>query len=66
MAAVLAPERTLTQIDYVRLMRLLTEQPAPLDAGHLDELLAVSELVASPSVAPDVVTMYSQSGDYTT
>ncbi|TWO68511.1 transcription elongation factor GreAB [Caenimonas sedimenti] len=60
MAAVLAPERTLTQIDYVRLTRLLTEQPASLNAGTLDELLAVSELVASPSVAPDVVTMYSQ------
>jgi regulator of nucleoside diphosphate kinase len=60
MAAVLAPERTLTQIDYVRLTRLLAEQPASPDAALLDELLAVSALVASPSVAPDVVTMYSQ------
>ena len=60
MAAVLAPERTLTQIDYIRLTRLLTRQPAARDTGALDELLALSELVASPSVPPDVVTMYSQ------
>lgn len=55
-----APERTLTQIDYVRLTRLLTGQPAARCAGTLDELLALSELVASPSVPPNVVTMYSQ------
>jgi regulator of nucleoside diphosphate kinase len=60
MAAVLAPERTLTQIDYIRLTRLLTRQPAARNAGALDELLALSELVASPSVPPNVVTMYSQ------
>jgi regulator of nucleoside diphosphate kinase len=60
MAAVFAPERTLTQIDYVRLTRLVTEQPSSRGADTLDELLALSELVASPAVPPDIVTMYSQ------
>lgn len=63
MAAVLAPERTLTQIDYVRLQRLLTALPPSSPTAQTDtlaELLAVSELVASPAVPPDVVTMYSQ------
>ncbi|MES2938332.1 MAG: nucleoside diphosphate kinase regulator [Pseudomonadota bacterium] len=61
MAAVLAPERTLTQIDYVRLTRLLThQQPPDRNAPALAELLADSELVASPAIPPDVVTMYSQ------
>lgn len=60
MPAVLAPERTLTQIDHVRLTRLLSEHPAVGDAGQLDDLLFGSELVASPAVPPDVVTMYSQ------
>ena len=59
MAAVLAPERTLTLIDYVRLTRMLTHQP-DRNAGTLDELLAGSDLVASPAVPPTVVTMYSQ------
>ncbi len=60
MAAALAPERTLTQTDYVRLTRLLTEQPDALHAPVLEELLALSDLVASPAVPPDVVTMDSQ------
>lgn len=60
MSAVLAPERTITQIDHVRLTRLLAG-PSPVPGSStLDELLALSELVASPSVPPDVVTMYSQ------
>ena len=59
MAAVLAPERTLTLIDYVSLTRMLTHQP-DRNAGTLDELLAGSDLVASPAVPPTVVTMYSQ------
>jgi regulator of nucleoside diphosphate kinase len=60
MEHVLALERTLTQIDYVRLTRLVTGQPAGRSAGALDALLAFSNLVSSPSVPPDVVTMYSQ------
>ncbi|RZJ07786.1 MAG: transcription elongation factor GreAB [Haliea sp.] len=60
MAAVLAQERTLTQIDHVRLNRLAKAQPAHPAAALLDELLALSELVPSPAVAPGVVTMYSQ------
>lgn len=60
MSAVVAQERILTQLDYVRIKRLLSEQPAALNAEALEELLAVSDLVASPAVPPDVVTMYSQ------
>ncbi|MBA2961810.1 MULTISPECIES: GreA/GreB family elongation factor [Ramlibacter] len=60
MAAVFAPERILTQIDYVRITRLLNAERAAGSADALDELLALSELVASPAVRPDVVTMYSQ------
>jgi regulator of nucleoside diphosphate kinase len=54
------PERTLTQIDYVRITRLLQQQPAHAGAEAMQELLAVSDLVPSPAVPPDVVTMYTQ------
>jgi regulator of nucleoside diphosphate kinase len=60
MAAVLAPERTLTRIDYVRLERLLKQQSEARNTESLQELLEGCELVASPSVPADVVTMYSQ------
>jgi len=58
-------ERTLTQLDHVRLDKLTTRSQA---AGHLpapafeaiQALLATSDLVASREVAPDIVTMYSQ------
>jgi regulator of nucleoside diphosphate kinase len=60
MAAVLAPERTLTQLDYVRLKRLLEQLPVARHPGTLDELMATSDLVTSPAVAPDVVTMASR------
>lgn len=60
MAAVLAPVRTLTEIDHVRIARILAAPPAGLDVQVLDELLATSDVVPSPAVAPDVVTMYSQ------
>lgn len=58
-------ERTLTQLDYVRLTRLLERaqhpEPERAPAGQeMENLLAVSELVSGPAISPDVVTMYSQ------
>ena len=54
------PERTLTQIDYLRITRLLQQQPPDMGSEAMQELLAGSDLVASPAVPPDVVTMYTQ------
>jgi regulator of nucleoside diphosphate kinase len=53
-------ERTLTQIDYVRLTRLLHLQPANAGAHAMRELLECSDLVPSSAVDPGVVTMYTQ------
>jgi regulator of nucleoside diphosphate kinase len=52
-------ERTLTQIDYVRLTRLasLSERDA---YGAIQALLENSDLVASAAVPATVVTMYTQ------
>lgn len=52
-------ERTLTQIDYVRLTRLasLSERDA---SGAVQTLLENSNLVASAAVPATVVTMYTQ------
>lgn len=53
-----ALERTLTELDHVRLTRLLQRQaahPAPIG-----ELLDLAHVVPSRAVEPDVVTMYSQ------
>lgn len=52
-------ERTLTQIDYVRLTRLalLSDRGA---AGAVQSLLEDSDLVASAAVPATVVTMYTQ------
>jgi regulator of nucleoside diphosphate kinase len=52
-------ERTLTQIDYVRLMRLasLSERDA---YGAIQALLDNSDLVASATVPATVITMYTQ------
>lgn len=52
-------ERTLTELDHVRLTRLLREQPAPASAS-LQDLLESSDVVAPPAVGPTVVTMYTQ------
>lgn len=63
---VLSPlERTLTQLDYVRLTRLLdgervTDSARAPERQSMEDLLAISELVAGDQVAPDVITMYSQ------
>ena len=54
-----AGERTLTQLDYVRLTRLLVQWPRQT-AGAMGDVLESSELVASAAVEPTVVTMYSQ------
>ena len=54
-------ERTLTQLDYVRLTRLCTLGGAKSPAHEtMLELLQSSDLVASPAIPPTVVTMYSQ------
>ena len=56
------PERVFTQLDYVRLTRLITRGAgvSPDAARAAEEALASGELVASPQVPPTVVTMYSQ------
>ncbi|MGV3570028.1 MAG: GreA/GreB family elongation factor [Ramlibacter sp.] len=58
---VLTPvERTLTQIDHVRLTRLVGRAGALPGAEAMRQLLECSDLVASPAVPPTVVTMYTQ------
>lgn len=52
-------ERTLTELDHVRLSSLLRRIDAAADSP-LDECLASADLVPSRQVGPDVVTMYSQ------
>lgn len=56
-------ERTLTELDHVRLARLLRrtgDTAAPLDDGPIETLLDAADLVSPRTVAPDIVTMYSQ------
>jgi regulator of nucleoside diphosphate kinase len=56
MHAVVHGERTLTDLDFGRLTKLLgRELPPPLA-----DLLAVAEVTSSRAVDPDVVTMYSR------
>ncbi|MBV8035900.1 GreA/GreB family elongation factor [Roseateles sp.] len=56
-------ERTLTELDHVRLSRLIR---GPGDASQLprespiDDVLDAADLVPSRAVSPDIVTMYSQ------
>jgi regulator of nucleoside diphosphate kinase len=52
-------ERTLTQLDYVRLTRLMSLSE-PGMSGPFRELLENSDLVASPAVPATVITMYTQ------
>ena len=52
-------ERTLTQLDYVRLTRLMSLSE-PGASAPFRELLENSDLVASPAVPATVVTMYTQ------
>lgn len=57
-------ERTLTELDHVRLLNLLRRDARgdgpPAQARAIEDLLDASALVSSREVAPDVVTMYSQ------
>lgn len=53
-----ALERTLTELDHVRLARLLQRQAA--QPAPIGELLDFAHVVPSRAVDPDVVTMYSQ------
>lgn len=61
---VLTLERTLTELDHVRLLNLLRRDAhGDGSAAHmraLEDVLDASVLVPSREVAPDVVTMYSQ------
>ena len=49
-------ERTLTDLDHVRLRKLQGQRSHPA----LDELLEATDVVSPQEVAPDVVTMRSQ------
>src|SRR6185312_11736279 len=51
-------DRTLTELDHVRLTKLAAASPAADQA--VEATLDGAELVSSQQVAPDVVTMYSQ------
>ena len=57
-------ERTLTELDHIRLVNLLQRQDAaarlPTGPGPIGELLDAAQVVPSRAVAPDVVTMNSQ------
>ena len=59
MSTRLPDERTLTQIDYARLTRLVSPS-RPGTPGTIQALLENSDLVASAAVPATVVTMYSQ------
>jgi regulator of nucleoside diphosphate kinase len=60
----LAIERTLTELDHVRLSRLIDPAPrgriGPRPAQPLADLLDASRVVPSREVSPQVVTMNSQ------
>ncbi len=51
-------DRTLTELDHVRLTKLTAASPAADQA--VEATLDGAELVSPQQVAPDVVTMYSQ------
>ncbi|RYY58398.1 MAG: transcription elongation factor GreAB [Comamonadaceae bacterium] len=54
-------ERVLTQIDHVRLKRLVSRQGAAAPGAEaMQDLLDCSDLVPSPAVPPNVLTMYTQ------
>ena len=57
-------ERTLTELDHVRLLNLLRRDArgdgSPPQFRAIEDVLDASALVPSREVAPDVVTMYSQ------
>ena len=57
-------ERTLTDLDHVRLMNLirrdLREQLSSSRTQEIEDTLGACAVVAARQVSPDVVTMYSQ------
>jgi regulator of nucleoside diphosphate kinase len=54
-----AASRVFTQLDYVRITRLITQDGA-LPAEAIETVLGDGDLVESPMVPPTVVTMYTQ------
>jgi regulator of nucleoside diphosphate kinase len=63
MEALTHEDRTLTDLDHIRLVRLtrrLNEHEWLRPGCLIDEILDAAQLVPSRDVAPDVVTMYSQ------
>ncbi|MDM0110091.1 GreA/GreB family elongation factor [Variovorax sp. J22R24] len=56
MHAVVHGERTLTDVDFARLTKLLSQQLPPT----LADLLASAEVMRSRAVNADVITMYSR------
>ncbi|MBY0468587.1 MAG: GreA/GreB family elongation factor [Burkholderiaceae bacterium] len=61
---VVALERTLTELDHVRLLNLIRRDArgngSAAHPGAIEDILENSALVPSREVGPDVVTMYSQ------
>lgn len=57
---VLTLERTLTELDHVRLLSLARRQRPGVAAAAIEPLLDACNVVPSRQVRPDVVTMYSQ------
>lgn len=61
---VLNLERTLTELDHVRLLRLLRREPRgeglPAQRPAMEDLLHACAVVPSREVSPDIVTLYSQ------
>ncbi len=61
---VLALERTLTELDHVRLLSLVRRQRlgdgSPAACVAIEQVLDACAVVPSRQVRPDVVTMYSQ------
>jgi regulator of nucleoside diphosphate kinase len=57
MSATLYAERTLTELDHVRLSKLLQDAKAP---PELEALLDAAEVVRGREIPADVVTMNSQ------
>ena len=55
------PLRTMTELDYVRISKLLGRQADASDKlPSLNAVLDMADLVPSREVSPDVVTMYSR------
>lgn len=60
MPVLISPERTLTELDHVRITRLIERTGAHAAASAVEAVLDLAELVSSHSVPGDVVTMCSR------